>query len=320
MKCECNQIIESYPTLCVSLAQYRLIEMAGADAEKYLQGQLTCDVTKLAVGDHTLTSHCDPKGKMSSLFRLYRAEQEKFIAVIHQSLLPEALTQLKKYAVFSKITFSELDTPIYGVAAEQVAKLSEKLFVTSDEVTHGSAAVGKANVQKAVPFVTALTISEGQKRAFVWGETLETNADESLWTLMDIQDGIPVLVKENQFELIPQAANLQQIEAAISFTKGCYIGQETVARAKYRGANKRALFTLAGQYEGEISLPEPASAVEMQLGENWRATGTILACETHKNTLWVQVVLNKEVEVENQFRVNGVNLKIVELPYSLEEE
>ncbi|QLB18306.1 CAF17-like 4Fe-4S cluster assembly/insertion protein YgfZ [Mannheimia granulomatis] len=294
MKCECNQIIESYPKLCVLLAQYRLIEMAGADAEKYLQGQLTCDVTKLAVGDHTLTSHCDPKGKMSSLFRLYRAEQEKFIAVIHQSLLPEALTQLKKYAVFSKITFSELDTPIYGVAAEQVAKLSEIL--------------------------TALTISEGQKRAFVWGETLETNADESLWTLMDIQDGIPVLVKENQFELIPQAANLQQIEAAISFTKGCYIGQETVARAKYRGANKRALFTLAGQYEGEISLPEPASAVEMQLGENWRATGTILACATHKNTLWVQVVLNKEVETETQFRVNGVNLKIVELPYSLEEE
>ncbi|QIM66184.1 hypothetical protein A4G16_01730 [Mannheimia granulomatis] len=293
MKCECNQIIEAYPALCVPLAQYRLIEMAGADAEKYLQGQLTCDVTKLAVGDHTLTCHCDPKGKMSSLFRLYRAEQEKFIAVIHQSLLPEALTQLKKYAVFSKITFSELDTQIYGVAAEQVAKLSENM--------------------------TALTLSEGQKRAFVWGEALETNADESLWTLMDIQDGIPVLVKENQFELIPQAANLQQLEAAISFTKGCYIGQETVARAKYRGANKRALFTLVGQYEGEISLPEPASAVEMQLGENWRATGTILACATHKNTLWVQVVLNKEVEAETQFRVSRVNLKIVELPYSLKE-
>lgn len=293
MKCECNQIIESYPTLCVSLSQYRLIEMVGVDAEKYLQGQLTCDVAKLAVGEHTLTSHCDPKGKMSSLFRLYRAEQEKFIAVIHQSLLPEALTQLKKYAVFSKITFTELDTPIYGVAAEQVAKLSEN--------------------------ATALTLNEGQKRAFVWGETLDTNADENLWTLMDIQDGIPVLLKENQFELIPQATNLQQLEAAISFTKGCYIGQETVARAKYRGANKRALFTLAGQCQENVALPEPASAVEMQLGDNWRSTGTVLTSVLHNNVLWVQVVLNKEVEEGTQFRVNEVNLKMVDLPYSLEE-
>lgn len=293
MKCECNQIIGSYPTLCVQLSQYRLIEMAGVDAEKYLQGQLTCDVAKLAVGDHTLTSHCDPKGKMSSLFRLYRAEQEKFIAVIHQSLLPEALTQLKKYAVFSKITFSELDTPIYGVAAEQVAKLSENS--------------------------TALTLIQGQKRAFVWGENLEPNGDESLWTLMDIQDGIPVLLKENQFELIPQAANLQLLENAISFTKGCYIGQETVARAKYRGANKRALFTLVGKFEDNVALPEPSSAVEMQLGGNWKSTGTILASSTHSNMLWVQVVLNKDIEPDAQFRVKGVNLQVVKLPYSLEE-
>lgn len=285
-----------YPSnLCVQLAQYRLIEVAGADAEKYLQGQLTCDVEKLAVREHTLTSHCDPKGKMSALFRLFRAETEKFIVVIHTSLLPEALTQLKKYAVFSKVTFTELDSTIYGIMGDEVfAKLTENS--------------------------TALTLTQGQKRAFVWGETLTPNTDESLWTLLDIQNGIPVLLKENQFELIPQATNLQAVENAISFTKGCYIGQETVARAKYRGANKRALFTLVGEFEGEITLPEPASAVEMQLGENWRATGTVLTSVAHNQTLWVQVVLNKDIEPETAFRVNGVNLKISELPYCLDEE
>ena len=75
MKCECNQISKIYPALCVLLEQYRLIEIAGVDAEKYLQGQLTCDVAKLEIGSHILTCHCDPKGKMSALFRLYRASQ-----------------------------------------------------------------------------------------------------------------------------------------------------------------------------------------------------------------------------------------------------
>ncbi|MFA9488396.1 MULTISPECIES: folate-binding protein [unclassified Mannheimia] len=289
-----KQVSQGYPNLCVPLSQYRLIEIAGVDAEKYLQGQLTCDVAKISVGEHTLTSHCDPKGKMSALLRLYRAENEKFMAVIHRSLLPEALTQLKKYAVFSKVTFTELDNPLYGMAGEAAfAKLSENS--------------------------TALRLTTGQSRAIVWGEVLETTADENLWTLMDIQDGVPVLLKANQFELIPQAANLQLLENAISFTKGCYIGQETVARAKYRGANKRALFTLAGKFEGEVALPEPSSAVEMQLGENWKSTGTVLASSTHDNTLWVQVVLNKDVELDAQFRVNGVSLQIAKLPYSLEE-
>lgn len=294
MKLSCNQVSHAYPNLCVQLFQYRLIDIVGADAEKYLQGQLTCDVAKIAVGSHTLTCHCDPKGKMSALLRLYRAKSDKFVAIIHISLLPEALTQLKKYAVFSKVTFTELDTPIYGIVGEEAfAKLSENM--------------------------TALTLSQGQKRAFVWGENLEPNGDENLWALMDIQDGIPVLLKENQFELIPQAANLQLLENAISFTKGCYIGQETVARAKYRGANKRALFTLAGKFEGDVDLPELSSAVEMQLGENWKSTGTILDSAIHDNILWVQAVLNKDVEPDAQFRVKGVNLQVVKLPYSLEE-
>ena len=294
MKCECNQISKIHPDLCILLDQYRLIEIAGVDTEKYLQGQLTCDVAKLEVGSHTLTCHCDPKDKMSALFRLYRASQEQFFVIVHQDLLPEALTQLKKYAVFSKVTFTELDTPLYGIT-------SGEILATLHENS------------------TALVFPQGQKRAIVWGENVETNGSAKLWDLIDIQDGLPILFKANQFELIPQAANLQAVENAISFTKGCYIGQETVARAKYRGANKRAMFTLVGQAEGEITLPEIASSIEMQLGENWRAMGTILSAVHYQGKLWLQVVMNKDVEQEANFRVNGIALQICELPYSLEE-
>jgi folate-binding protein YgfZ len=107
--------------------------------------------------------------------------------------------------VFSKVTFTELDTPLYGVT-------SGEILATLHENS------------------TALVLPQGKKRAIVWGENVETNGSAKLWDLIDIQDGLPILFKANQFELIPQAANLQAIENAISFTKGCYIGQETAAR------------------------------------------------------------------------------------------
>ena len=109
------------------LEHYTLIEIAGTDAEKYLQGQLTCDVTKLAGGESTLTAHCDPKGKMSALFRLIRQDEQTFYMLLKSALLPSALDQLKKYAVFSKVTFTLLDWQILGAAGTKgIEKCGQK--------------------------------------------------------------------------------------------------------------------------------------------------------------------------------------------------
>ena len=295
MRCECQQVVHQHPDLCVKLSQYRLIEIAGVDAEKYLQGQLTCDVSKLSVGEQTITAHCDPKGKMSALFRLFRADETQFFVIILQDLLPEALTQLKKYAVFSKVTFTEQDTAIYGTT---------------------SAAIFANFCEKA----SACTLEGEQKRYLLWGDiALETHGEAFLWDLIDIQEGVPLLYKANQFELIPQATNLQLLERAISFSKGCYIGQETVARAKFRGANKRAMFTLVGKVTSDIELPAIGAGVEMKIDANWKTTGTVLAAILYQQTLWVQVVLNKELEPDTLFRIGDTLLQLADLPYSLEE-
>lgn len=281
--------------ICVRLEQYRLIEVTGADSEKYLQGQLTCDVAKLEIGHQTLTCHCDPKGKISALFRLYRHQADHFFIVIRQELLPEALVQLRKYAVFSKITFTELDMPILGTkSGEFIAKFSDE--------------------------ITACRIDGSPARYLIWGNTsLEANHNGKEWDLIDIQNGIPILHAINQFELIPQAINLQKIEQAISFTKGCYIGQETIARAKYRGANKRAMFIFQGKL-GNGDIPEISRPIEVKLGDNWKSTGLILSRVVENNQLWLQVVMNKELELENEFRVGDIVLTKMALPYTLDEE
>lgn len=278
------------------LTHYSLIQIEGTEAEKYLQGQLTCDVTKLAAGESTLTAHCDPKGKMSALFRLIRQDEQTFYMLLKSELLPSALDQLKKYAVFSKVTFTSLDWQILGAA-------------------------GTKGIEKCGQFFAQIRVDVNgqQPRVILLHPTrlaLEATVEAEAWDLLDIQDGVPSLAAATQLEFIPQALNLQSIEQAISFQKGCYIGQETVARAKYRGANKRALFIFAAQTE---SLPDIGSALEMALGDNWRATGTITSAVNFHGVLWLQAVLNTPLEEGQAFRLPNSQtlLDMQPLPYEL---
>ena len=142
------------------------------------------------------------------------------------------------------------------------------------------------------------------------------NGDEKQWLCADIQAGLPSLSVETQNEFIPQALNLQAIEQAISFTKGCYIGQETVARAKYRGANKRAMYVLSGE---TTVTPKIGSEIEMQLETAWRKTGTIVSAVNFDGVLWLQVVMNNDLEEGTHFRLpeDETVLKIEPLPYSI---
>ena len=274
-------------TQFIQLAQYQLIEAHGADAEKYLQGQLTADVVVLPSGANTLTAHCDPKGKMNAIFRLLKVSSEQFFFLVKKDLLPSALDALKKYAVFSKVSFDLRDWQIVGVIGEKCGKIQPHFTLEIDE-----------------------------QRAILLNETplsITFNADEKVWEAVDIQAGLPTLSANTQNEFIPQALNLQAIEQAISFTKGCYIGQETVARAKYRGANKRAMFILKGETQAQ---PEIGSEIEMQLESNWRKTGTITSAVNLEGVLWLHVVMNNDIAPEQAFRLpSGEALAQVALPY-----
>src|SRR5690606_40156717 len=109
----------------------------------------------------------------------------------------------------------------------------------------------------------------------------------------DIEAGIPVIDSANSGQFIPQATNLQAL-GGISFKKGCYSGQEMVARAKFRGANKRALWSLAGKAS---RVPEAGEDLELQMGENWRRTGTVLAAvQLDDGRLLVRAVMKNGME------------------------
>ena len=309
------------PLTLISLDDWALATLSGADAEKYLQGQVTADVSQMTEHQHLLAAHCDPKGKMWSNLRLF-SRQDGFAFIERRSLQEAQLKELKKYAVFSKVTIAPDDEHVLlGVAGFQARAALKNLFSELPDAEKQVISEGATSIlwfeHPAERFLlvtdaaTADRVTEALR-----GEAQLNNSQQ--WLALNIEAGLPVIDAANSAQFIPQATNLQAL-GGISFKKGCYTGQEMVARAKFRGANKRALWTLAGHAS---LVPEAGEDLELKMGDNWRRTGTVLAAvQLDDGRLLVQAVMNNDMEADCVFRVrdDANTLSIEPLPYSLEE-
>ena len=308
------------PLTLMTLDDWALATLTGADSEKYLQGQVTADVAELGVNQHLLAAHCDAKGKMWSNLRLFR-RNEGFAWIERRSLRDAQLTQLKKYAVFSKVVIEPNDTLVLlGVAGFQARAALANLFAELPDADKPLVQEGETSL---------LWFAHPDERFLVTDEATATRVTDALrgeaqlnnsqqWLALNIEAGLPVIDEANSGQFIPQATHIQAL-GGISFKKGCYTGQEMVARAKFRGANKRALWSLAGTAS---RVPEAGEDLELKMGENWRRTGTVLAAvQLDDGRLLVQAVMNNDMEPDSIFRVrdDANTLSIVPLPYSLEE-
>ncbi|MGD8205406.1 tRNA-modifying protein YgfZ [Pantoea sp. FN0305] len=310
------------PLTLISLEDWALVVAQGADSTTYLQGQVTLDVAALPAEKHLPCAHCDAKGKMWSNLRLFH-RGEGYAYLVRRGLRDTQITELKKYAVFSKVTIAADDNAVLlGVAGFQArAALTNRFAALPDAQTPVIQDGDSTLLWFSTPAERFLLVTTVEKASEL-KQALEGEAqlnDSQQWLALDIEAGLPVLDEKNSAQLIPQAVNLQALEA-ISFKKGCYTGQEMVARAKFRGANKRALYWLAGK-AGRV--PEAGDALELRMGENWRRTGTILAAvQLESGDVWVQAVLNNDLEADSELRVQGDDgglLAIQPLPYSLAE-
>ncbi|KID01963.1 global regulator [Hafnia alvei] len=310
------------PLTIMLLNDWQLVNVTGPDASKYLQGQLTVDVAALTEHEHTLCGHCDAKGKMWSDLRLFH-RAEGFSYLVRRSVAENQITELKKYAVFSKLTISaDNDAVILGVAgfkadAALAAYFPQLPDANTPAVTHEDTTLLYLS-QPEARYLLITSLSTAEMLTDKLRDSAQFN-DGQQWVELDIEAGQPVIDVANSGQFIPQATNLQALNG-ICFKKGCYTGQEMVARAKYRGANKRALYWLQGSAS---RVPQAGEDLELKLGENWRRTGTVLAAvQLNDGSLNVQVVLNNDLEADSVLRVRddeGSMLTIQPLPYSLVE-
>lgn len=306
---------DAIPQLAIApLNSWGAITMIGDDKKSYLQGQVTCDVVTLEPHLSTFGAHCDAKGKVWSVFRLFH-HNGGYAMFQPTSVIDKELAEIKKYAIFSKVEIKQSEEIALGVMGEKATEFIDSLSSQTGDVrpVEGGTAV-KIDEQRWLLLVAPdaaeqlVTASQADK------------VNESLWTLLDIRAGLPILTAEQQNEHIPQALNVQAVDG-ISFTKGCYTGQETVARAKYRGINKRALFIVKGEAQQDI----PANAeLERAVGENWRSAGKLLASYRFSdNQAIALVVLPNNLEDDTQLRLKDQadsQWSFAPLPYSLQDD
>ncbi|NVD07503.1 tRNA-modifying protein YgfZ [Vibrio sp. JPW-9-11-11] len=305
---------DALPPLAIApLTDWGMITAQGDDSKSYLQGQVTCDVVTLDPNRATFGAHCDAKGKVWSVFHLFHYQQG-YAMLQPKALIEKELAELKKYAIFSKVEFEHSQDILLGVMGIEATSLIDTLSQQKGEVRRieGGTAV-KIDDQR---WVLALTATAAEQLV------LASDAQKvapALWTLLDIKAGHPRLTAEQQNEHIPQALNVHALNG-ISFSKGCYTGQETVARAKYRGINKRALFIIEGSADQAI---EANAELERAVGENWRSAGKLLASYRFSDNKAVAIaVLPNNLDDDTQLRLKDEPQhlwRFAPLPYSLED-
>lgn len=243
----------------VQLHQFRLLLIKGPDASKFLQGQVTCDLRELVAPTTRIGAQCNPKGRILLSFRALQLDAENIALRIPASMMEKAKSSLGKYIVFSKAKLHEGDDYLlFGLYGEGARSAAEAIFNALPSENDGWIEKdGNILIQLAPDrfecwIKSADTTGVAQQLA-----NRSVGGHENEWNLLNIRTGIADIYPET-FELFtPQEINYQLVNG-ISFRKGCYTGQEIVARLHYRGKLKRHMYRFTVNAD---QLPMPGSAL-----------------------------------------------------------
>lgn len=253
-----------------------VLTIAGKDAAKFLQGQITCNINDITDTQSSLGAMCNPKGRAITTFLLVK-NADAFLMILPKELLAAVKKRLQMYVLRSDVvlTDSSDDVCLIGLSLQ-----------SADAPEHRFATIRQENI--VVDFQDRrLVIAEADNAQALWAEQLKQGfqpESSAQWRYLDIISGIPWLTTETSEEFIPQMLNLDKL-GGISFNKGCYTGQEIVARTHYLGKTKREMFLA----ECDVSaVPEPNSTI---IDDSGQSIGKVLYAQNGPNSCKMLIVL-----------------------------
>ncbi|HEY8554846.1 MAG TPA: folate-binding protein YgfZ [Burkholderiales bacterium] len=306
-------------TVLVDLSHVSIIRAAGPDATAFLNGQLTCDVREAGETRSLLGAWCSPKGRMLAVFRLWRA-QEAYLLQLPRVLCADILKRLRTYVLRAKVVLDTLDdTHVrFGVAGPRAAALLEEALGNIPPTENGVATAGDVTVLRIAGaharFALVAPFPEAQR---LW-TTLEREArpaGAAVWDWHDIAAGIPVVLPATSEAFLPQEANLELL-GGVSFTKGCYVGQEIVARVHYRGRVKQRMYRAHVATE---TAPEPGVPIYAPEVSDQTSGTVVLAAPAPGGGCDLLAVIYSD-RVDRDLRLGsptGATLGVEALPYAI---
>jgi folate-binding protein YgfZ len=298
------------------LSHYGLIEAKGEDAQKFLASLFTGDVRLVSTEKGLFTAWCDAKGRTQATFWLF-LHSGAFYLLLPKGLVKSVLTGLKLYLLRVKATLADASDSLVriGLSGPSMEARLTALF--------GSPPPGQAGETRAYggctlmaiagqPFPRWLAIGSAAAVAEVWQGLISTvpPVGRDAWSLLDILAGLPLLMPETAGEFIPQMLNMEAL-GGLCFTKGCYPGQEVIARLHYRGQLKRRLYRA---YVDSDSVPPPGTALHIEgIAES---VGTVVSAARHPDGgVALLAVVKIEEKAQGEVRLadaQGPALRFVE--------
>lgn len=300
-----------------TLSHEGVLAVRGVDAGKFLQGQLTCNLDYLSDAKASLGARCTQKGRMQSSFRIL-PQGDGYVLAMASELIEAQLLDLKKYAVFSKskLTDESASWTRFGLSDGDSALVALALDLPQE-----TDAVVRSNG------LIAIRVSPG--RAELWvpadqasdiltqlGALLPTGSLND-WLLGQIRAGIGQVVGLTRESFIPQMLNLQAV-GGVSFKKGCYTGQEIVARMQYLGKLKRRLYRL-NLSSGEL----PDAGTSLFSPVHGSAVGEVVIASRSAEGIELLAVLQADAVEDGNIHLgapDGLALQLADLPYTLDSK
>lgn len=309
----------------VDLSHFGLLRVEGPDSLTFMQGQFTNDVRQVTADRSQLSGHLSPKGRLFNVFRLFQRDGAYYLRLPAELVSP-ALERLRKYVLMSKVTLADAGDSLLriGVSGPHAyARLSQELDhmpQAADEVAHGK---GLTVVRVAGPHPRAEVYGDPDSIKALWlrMSTIAKPAGASAWALLDIHAGLPNVFPANVEAFVPQMVNLQLVNG-VSFRKGCYTGQEVVARMQYLGTLKRRMYLahIAGD-----AVPAPGTELYCSNSDSGQGAGKVVDAQPAPGggidlLVVIQVSL---LENHDEVRINdaaGAPLVFKSLPYAFPVE
>ncbi len=231
-------------TILVDLSYKGLIRVSGPDAVAFLQGQLSTDIEKLTPSTNQFSSWNSAKGRVVTLLRVYRRDEDIYLG-LPAALKAMVLKRLSLYVLRSKVTLTDASSELdcLGLLGEGAGELLTQAGIPVPAQVDDATAMESLTILRLsgeapryVAYGPASALDALKKR---W-ESVAAPGTEDDWSLRRILAGEPTVHPETSEHFVAQMLDLDKL-GAIDFKKGCYTGQEVIARAHYRGGVKRHL-------------------------------------------------------------------------------
>lgn len=289
----------------------QLLRATGADALDFLHNQLTNQVRALTTGNTTLAGYCTPKGRLLALLRLIRRD-EGVDLVLPGEIAGGILKRLQMFVLRAKVQLQAADELLAGVAGSEAEAALQKIFATLP--AEGAAVVqdGVQLVRIPGPAPRYLLIADAASMQAFWASARDalTLSPEAGWQLLDIRAGLPQIFAGAQEEFVPQMVNLDLI-GGLSYEKGCYPGQEIVARMHYLGNLKRRMYRV--QFDA-AAVPAPGTRVSDTEGKR---AGELVMAAPGPERMEGLAVLGIEQAQKEGLELEGAPVTVEPPPYSI---